>query len=350
MRTFLSILLIGVPVLLILTLVGLSRGMLEDSKRRANGVGADILVRPPGTSLLSFSGAPMSQKLVDKLAREPHVTLATGIIVQTINGVTAVTGVDLPAFSKMSGGFKFVEGTALQGPNDILIDDHYARQQNARVGSTINVLNRDWRVAGIFESGKLAHIILPLTVMQDLTSNSNKVSQIYLKVDNPANIPAVIASLKTQLADYPIYPMAEFISLISVDNYPALRTFIKVMIGIAIVIGFAVVCLSMYMAVLQRTREIGILKSLGASRAYILQIIIVEAFVLGLGGTVLGILLSFAARWIILTVAPASFPQSIVPDWWPIALVISLVAALLGSLYPGLSAARQDPIEALAYE
>ena len=144
--------------------------------------------------------------------------------------------------------------------------------------------------------------------------------------------------------------MAEFISLISVDNYPALRTFIKVMIGIAIVIGFAVVCLSMYMAVLQRTREIGILKSLGASRAYILQIIIVEAFVLGLGGTVLGILLSFAARWIILTVAPASFPQSIVPDWWPIALVISLVAALLGSLYPGLSAARQDPIEALAYE
>jgi putative ABC transport system permease protein len=294
----------------------------------------------------------MSQKLVDKLAHEPHVTLATGIIVQTINGVTAVTGVDLPAFSKMSGGFKFAEGTAFQGPNDILVDDHYARQQNVHVGSTINVLNRDWRVAGIFESGKLAHIILPLTVMQDLTSNSNKVSQIYLKVDDPANIPAVIASLKSDpnLQDYPIYPMAEFISLISVENYPALRTFINVMIGIAIVIGFAVVCLSMYMAVLQRTREIGILKALGASRRYILQIIVAEAFVLGLGGTILGIALSFAARWVILTVAPASFPQSIVPDWWPISLVISLVAALLGSLYPGLSAARQDAIEALAYE
>ena len=350
MRTLLSILLIGVPVLLILTLVGLSRGMLEDSKRRANGVGADILVRPPSTSLLSFSGAPMSQKLVENLGREPHVTLATGVIVQTINGVTAVDGVDLPAFSRMSGGFRFVEGTAFQNPNDILIDDHYARQQNVHVGSTINILNRDWRVAGIFESGKLAHIILPLGVMQDLTSNSNKVSQIFLKVDKPENIARVIASLKARLPDYPIYPMAEFISLISVENYPALRTFINVMIGIAIVIGFAVVCLSMYMAVLQRTREIGILKALGASRRYILQIIVAEAFVLGLGGTVLGIALSFAARWIILTVAPASFPQSIVPDWWPISLVISLVAALLGSLYPGLSAARQDPIEALAYE
>jgi putative ABC transport system permease protein len=106
----------------------------------------------------------------------------------------------------------------------------------------------------------------------------------------------------------------------------------------------------MYMAVLQRTREIGILKSLGASRGYVLGLIVAEAFALGLSGTVLGILLSFAARWIILTLVPASLTQAIVPDWWPIAAGIALVASLLGALYPGYHAARQDPIEALAYE
>ena len=65
--------------------------------------------------------------------------------------------------------------------------------------------------------------------------------------------------------------------------------------GIGVVIGFAVVCLSMYMAVLQRTREIGILKSLGASKGFILGIILSEALLLGLGGTILGILMSYGA-------------------------------------------------------
>ena len=104
------------------------------------------------------------------------------------------------------------------------------------------------------------------------------------------------------------------------------------------------------MAVLQRTREFGILKSLGASRSFILKLILTEAVLMGIGGTILGILLSFASRWVILALVPASFPQAIVPDWWPIAALITLIGAALGGVYPGWSAARQDPIEALAYE
>src|SRR5207344_3249793 len=142
-----------------------------------------------------------------------------------------------------------------------------------------------------------AHIILRLSVLQDLTSNSGKVTQIFVKVDAPDNVAAVIALLKEKLDGYPIYSMEEFSSLVSIDSIPALRPFIRVMIGIAVVIAFAVVCLSMYMAVLQRTREIGILKSLGASRVYILQLIVAEAVIMGIGGTLAGIALSFGARW-----------------------------------------------------
>jgi putative ABC transport system permease protein len=64
LRTLLSVLLIAIPVTLILTLVGLSQGMLEDSARRSRGVGADILVRPPNSSVMSFSAATMPQNLV----------------------------------------------------------------------------------------------------------------------------------------------------------------------------------------------------------------------------------------------------------------------------------------------
>jgi putative ABC transport system permease protein len=350
LRTLLSVLLIAIPVTLILTLVGLSRGMIDESKERTRGVGADIMVRPPGSSIISFTGAPIPQGLVKKLRQEPHVVQVTGVIVQQLSGITGVSGINLDEFNRMSGGFTYLEGGPFKGPDDILIDDYYAQQEKKHTGDTINVLNRNWRVAGIIRSGKLARIVLPISVVQDLTGNTAKVSLIYLKVDQPASIPAVIASLRKQLEGYPIYQMDEYLSLLSVENVPALNSFIHVVIAISIVIAFAVVCLSMYMAVLQRTREIGILKSLGASRTYILELIVAEAFVMGLFGTLAGILFAFGARWLILTLVPASLQQAIVPDWWPIAGLIALFASLLGALYPGFRAARQDPIEALSYE
>jgi putative ABC transport system permease protein len=350
LRTLLSVLLIAIPVTLILTLVGLSQGLLQESAKRTRGVGADILVRPPNTSLLSFSVASMPQNLVRWMEQQPHVTSAVGTVIAVVSGITSVSGVHLPAFEKMSDGFDYIEGGPFKQPDDILIDDYYARQQNVHVGDYTTVLNRKWRVAGIFASGKLAHIVLPLPVVQDLTGSVGKVSQIFVKLDDPANTKAVIAELNQRLPGYPILSMEDILSLTSVENIPGLRQFIRVMIGIAVVIGFAVVCLSMYMAVLQRTREIGILKSLGASRLYILELIEAEAFVMGICGTVTGILFSFGARWLILTLVPASLTQAIVPHWWPIAGGIALFASLLGALYPGFRAARQDPIEALAYE
>jgi putative ABC transport system permease protein len=214
------------------------------------------------------------------------------------------------------------------------------------------VLNHPWHISGVVEPGKLARLVVPLQTLQDLTGNTGKVSQIFIKVDKPADIQSVLAGLKKLLPDYNIYTMEEFTSLFTVENVQggALRNFIDVMIAIGVVIGFAVVLLSMYMAVLQRTREIGILKALGASRWFILEVILAEAIVMGISGTIVGIGLSFGARALIRAVYPASLTQAIAPDWWPIAAGITLIGVILGALYPGLSAAGQDPIEALAYE
>jgi putative ABC transport system permease protein len=351
MRSLLSILLIGVPVTMILCLIGLSRGMSEDSQARARGIGADVIVRgSSASSVTSFSGASVNEGMVKFIEEQPHVKMATGVIVHSVEFPLTASGIDLDAFTRMSGGFEYLSGGPLRNDDDILIDQLYADQKHVKVGDKLRLMNRDWHVAGIIGGGKLARIVVKKSVLQDIDSATNKVSAIYVQGDDPAHDKELAAQLGKTLEGYPVITMEEFLSMFAVNNIPALKAFIGVIVGIGIIIGFAVVCLSMYMAVLQRTREIGILKALGGSKSFILRIILTEAWVLAIGGTLLGIAMSYGAAELIRAFAPASLPMIIVKPWWAVAGIITFIAATIGALYPGLSAARQDPIEALAYE
>lgn len=350
MRTLLSVLLIGVPVTLILTLIGLSHGFVEDSRKRAAGIGADIRVTPSGSNILSFSNATMPVKLVDWMGQQPHVAQAMGTVVAPIGGFDALIGIDPAAFDRMSGGFIFDAGHTFAGPDDILVDSWYADQRKVHVGSVLNILGHNWQVAGIVEPGKLGHLFVGMAPLQDLQGGAGKVSQIFLKLDDPKNVDSVVDYLKKKDDSLNVLSMGELESLISVDHVPMLTPFLNAVLGIGVVIAFLVVLMSMYMAVLQRTREIGILKSLGATNGFVMSLILAEAFVMGLWGTIVGIALTYATQFAIHRVMPASLPQAVVYVWWPIAGSIAIGAALLGALYPGAIAIRQDPIEALAYE
>src|SRR5215472_4680673 len=349
-RTCLSVLAIGVEVTMILTLVGISYGTLDETARRARGVGADILVRPPASSIISLSSSPMSEKLVPLLMKQPHVTFATGTMGQPLGGFDVLTGIDLAQFNRLSGGFRFVSGGRLENDDDVIVDEYFAREKNLRVGSTITLANHPWRVSGIFESGKLSHICVRLNVLQTLTGNSGRLSQIYVKVDDPARARLVVDQLRAAMPGYFIYTMEEFTSLLTISSVGLLRDFIGVVIGIALIVGFIVVTMAMYTAVLERTREIGILKALGASSGYILNLLLRETLLIAILGSVLGIVMTNGSRWLVMHAAPASLTQETVYSWWPIASGISVIGALLGATLPAWKAVKQDVIQALVYE
>ena len=90
--------------------------------------------------------------------------------------------------------------------------------------------------------------------------------------------------------------MASYLAMMTTSNYPGLATFIDVVVGISVVIGFIVIFQAMYTAVMERTREIGILKAMGASKLYIVNVVLRETVLLALSGIVLGIIVSLAAR------------------------------------------------------
>jgi putative ABC transport system permease protein len=349
-RTLLSAILIGVGVTMILSLKGVSEGVTTDMSERSRGTGADLAIRPPGSSLFNMSGSTMSEKYVALVRQQPHVALATGTLIQSVGAVfTSIAGIHLDEFNAMSGGFRYLAGGPFTGPRELVIDEVQARTDHLHPGSIMNLGNK-WRVTGIVESGKLARMFAQIEPLQEEYAQTNKISIVWVKVDDPANIPIVKEELKNKLGDdFGIYSMDEITSIVTADNLPMIKNFTKVVIGIAVVVGFLVVFLSMYTAVLERTREIGILKALGASPGYILGILLRETVLLAIFGSIVGILMTYGAQFLLGKFAP-TFPMLMVKTWWPITSAIAIAGSLIGALGPGFKAAKQDAIEALSYD
>jgi putative ABC transport system permease protein len=354
LRSLISIIAVAVEVALILLIVGLATGMLNDARKRQQGTGADIIVRPPGSAnFIGMSGAPVSEKVADILHQQPHVVATSPVVAQfnSAANIEVIYGIDLPSFEAVGGPFHYLEGGAFQGPDDILVDDYFAAANHVRVGNTVEVLNHKFRVAGIVEHGRGGRRFVPIRTMQDLVGAPGKATMFYVKLDNPANADAAARQIKdiSGMQDYSVMSMREFLSLMTTDKLPGLSTFIKVVVGIAVVIGFIVIFQSMYTAVMERTREIGILKSLGASKLYIVRVILRETMLLTIAGIIVGMLISFTARPLLNYRFP-TLPVEITNGWLLRAAIIAIVGAMFGAIYPAFKAAQKDPIDALAYE
>lgn len=336
---------------MILTLVGVSYGTLDESAQRARGVGADIVFRPPGSAAIGLSTAPMSEKIPTLLLNEPDVAFAMGTMIQPIGGgFDSITGIDLDDFRKLNGGFRFLEGGPLVNDDDLIVDQVYAREKKMRIGDSVELINHTWKIAGIFESGKLARLCVKLNVLQALTGNPGHLSQIYVKLHDHHQAQSVVDALRLKYPGYQIYTMEYYTSLLSINNIGMLKSFIYVVIGISVIVGFITVFMAMYTAVLERTREIGILKAVGGSSGLILNILFRETLLLALLGSAAGILLTYGTQWLMKHAVPASLVQETVYAWWPIATAIAVVGALLGAIVPGVKAVKQDVTEALSYE
>ncbi len=354
LRSLISVVAVALEVTLILLIVGLCLGMLQDGRTRTAGIGADILLLPPGSSFIAgLSGAPIPVKIGGVLEKLPHVRRVAPVIQQfsSAGSLEIITGIDLPSYESMSSGFRYLEGGPFRGPNDVLVDDLFAQSKHVKVGDSIDILNNKFRISGIVERGKGGRKFIPLSTMQELVGAKDKASVFYLKLDDPNNTEAVIDEIRNVegLERYGAYSMASYLAMMTTNNYPGLATFIKVVVGISVIIGFIVIFQAMYTAVMERTREIGILKSMGASKVYIVNVVLRETALLAIGGIVLGIVVSMAARAGLAHKFPL-VPVVVDGGWIVRATLIAIAGAIAGALYPALKAAQKDPIDALAYE
>jgi putative ABC transport system permease protein len=354
LRTFISVCAIAIEVVMILCIVAIMLGQVNGARDLATGIGADMIVQPPNSTFLSgISGAPVPAKIAQVLQKLPHVAVAAPVIVNlTASGsVETIWGIDYASFNALRP-FVFVAGTPFQGPNDVIVDDYFARSDKGHhVGDTTTILNHEFRICGIVEHGKGGRKFLPIRTLGALVSNPDNASLFYLRSDNPANQDLIKKEILATpgLSDYQVKTMAEQLSMLTPEHLPAFTIALNVVIGIAVIIGFLVIFQSMYTAVMERTREIGILKSLGASKGYIMNVVLRESALITVCGIALGMVLTqLIHAW--MSYRFPTLPFFATTDWWFKGAAIALAGGILGAIYPAFKAASKDPIDALAYE
>jgi putative ABC transport system permease protein len=353
-RSVISVLAVAIEVVMILSIAGIFMGMLNDTKSRTNGIGADLMVAPPGSSFFaSMSGAPIPTSFAGPIRKLPHVVVVSPAIqkTNTAGKIEILYGIDYDSFEALKP-FVYVAGGQFQGPYDVIVDDIFASSDKGyHVGDTITILNHPFRISGIVEHGKGGRKMISIDTLGELTDAAGKASLFYVKVDDPKNDEAVMQEVHSThgLEKYPAYTIDEWLGEMTPDKIPGFNIALEVVTFIAVVVGFLAIFQAMYTAVLERTREIGILKSMGASKGDIVSVVLRETAVMAAVGVVLGVAGTFAVKFMMAHLFPLQ-QFDVTGLWIAKGATIAFLGAMFGALYPAWMAARKDPIDALAYE
>src|SRR5258708_7132986 len=240
LRSALSVLALALQVFLVLLIAGLSSGALRDWRRRAEGVGADIIVQPPNSSIFfAFSRAVMPESQADQMAALPGIAVvAPVLVVVDQKNLGVLYGIDYPRYAGLSTGFTFQSGGPFQAADQVIIDDLAAGSRKLRVGQKVVLNGHEFKVSGVVMHGKGARYFIPLKTAQDLASAEGRVSMFFAR--SKGDTEGARRQIAGLLPTYKIRSMAEFSTLMTSSNLPELKPFIRSFVILGVVISFLV--------------------------------------------------------------------------------------------------------------
>ena len=352
-RTLISVIGVALGVVLVVLFTGLARGMTNDMARRASNWKAEIVFTRPGAMELTSSNASVSTAYAAKLMGIEGVQSTVPVIRYVTPdtsgrwGIKQLDGVDWEPFAAMNG-MSLVQGRVPQANNEVVVDERQMREDKLNLGDTVKLFgDKDYKVVGIFAPPSGSRIKMSLGAMQDALEQPGKCTYILVKLKDGEDPLTVAGRINQALPGNKINLTSDLV-IDAQDRIPALNTFLRVLVGLGAFVSTIFVLLSMYTTITERRKEIGILKSLGASKAFIIRAIEGEAFMIGVLGVLLGLVVSFISSVGIGRILELAFEFN--PKWIVSAVLIALVGSLVGALYPAWRASAIDPVEVMANE
>ncbi|MGA9768908.1 MAG: ABC transporter permease [Blastocatellia bacterium] len=379
LRTALSVAGVALGVILVLMFAGLARGMMRDSADRQANVDAEI--RYASSANPSIAANPLMLRAgyadaflkgVQPTADDPDIqakppipgVLATSPVGEYVQssvggiGFEIVDGIDYSSFVKTTQ-LRIVEGRAIsdgRAPGseyEVMVDRFFIEnnkdinKQPLKIGGQVKMLGHDFTVVGTYEPAMLAHTKIPLYTLQQLLGGVENCTFVMVKCERPELIEPVVQAIERYYPGNYVIRTSDIPALFS-QGVAAIEIFLNVVIWLALIISTLVILLGMYTTIIERTREIGILKSLGASKRFIVTAIEKEAALISVLGVVIGFLVAVIGK--LLLEANTRLRIDLQPKWILIAAVIGIAGGIVGALYPALRAANLDPVEAISYD
>ncbi|HXG84106.1 MAG TPA: ABC transporter permease [Pyrinomonadaceae bacterium] len=352
-RTVISIVGVALGVVLVVLFTGLARGMSNDMARRSANWKAEIVFTRPGAMEMNSSNASVNMAYAPRLLEIEGVKAVVPVIrYVTPNakgrfGLLQLDGVDWQAFAEMNE-MQTIEGRAPEAFDEIIVDRRQMRDDKLKLGDTLELFGgKPYKIVGVFAPPSGSRIKMSLAAMQDALQAENKCTFILVKIKDGENVDAVAARINETLPGNKINLTRDLI-IDAQERIPALNIFLRVLVGLGAFVSTIFVLLSMYTTITERRKEIGILKSLGASKSFIIKVIEGEAFMIGVLGIVFGFAVSFLASYLITTFFELQFEFSL--NWILTAVAIAVGGSLVGALYPAWRASDIDPVLVLTNE
>jgi ABC-type antimicrobial peptide transport system permease subunit len=353
-RTLLTLGVIAITVGAIMALEGIVRGMSSAMVEITTGSGAEIMVRERDAAASSLSS--IDEQIASRIAALPGVVQVSRMLLTAINlpdtgdlfmlqgYVLSETAIDR---------FPVIEGSRLSGNRQINLGRIMANSLQKEVGDTIELSGRRFRVVGIFETGVSWEEIggvVSLRDAQGIVGKPRQVTMLAVRTSDPAQADQLVQEINQRYPSVRADLTGDF-----VEQLPDMQYTNLIMGAISIIsifVGGLAVLNTMLMAVLERTREIGVLRAVGWGKGRVLSMILRESLLLGILGGVSGVGIAFLLAGV-MSILPG-LGEAITPIWsWDIFIRASLVALLLGligGLYPAFRATKLLPTEALRYE
>jgi lipoprotein-releasing system permease protein len=386
LNTIVSISGVTLGVGALIATLGIMTGFTNDIRNKILGTNAHIIV-------VDRTGQPMTdyRAILDKVRATPHVVAATpflytqvllshdrqsqGVVLRGVDPATAGRVTDLDK-TLLGGSLADLATRGRNGEPGIILGKELAGRLGAFLGSSVTAISptgdigpmgivpklKKFIVVGIFDSGMFEYdsslAYIPLSEAQKLLDYGDAVNGIEVKVDDIFRSGQIARDITTRL-DFP-YGARDWKemnkSLFSALQLEKIMMFI-ILVLIILVASFNIVS-TLTMIVVEKGREIAILKAMGATPAKIMRIFMVEGLVIGLAGVALGIPLGYGVSWLIqefYTLPGDVYYISRIPVkllWTDVASVsiAALAISLFATLYPSWRASKLEPVEALRYE
>jgi len=387
LRAALSALAVGTGLMLMLVSRGLATGSIREVNQRMQSVAAELVVLPAQDNIIFTSGAPFRGLHEQHLrgTADAEGPLAAAVIpiffgqVRLGGQQQRLFGIDPAQLDLFLGGRRVIAGRLfdravgfaarvdageprppesdpaaydafLADGLELVIDERLQRVGGYRVGDTVQLLGRVFRIVGVVETGVAGRVLAPLQTLRELTVAGERHASMYFLKLRPGLDPVGAAeAFQRRMGETARVELKSEYGRLLRESFASVDLYMTASSGVALATCFLFILLTMHTMVIERTREIGILKALGVTRLGLVRLSLCEALLISLAGVAIGITLAVAVRGLLGAVVPL-LTVELTGGQLLAALTLGVLGGTLSALYPGWRAARLDPAAALLYE